>query len=306
MELIKFEDYLKKSESRLVATIGDFDGIHLAHQLLITKTSQKALELNIKSAIITFDPHPATILSNHNVELINSSNEKYKICEKFGIDYLIVINFDLKFSTQTPKEFIENYLLKINVCELFVGFDFKFGKFGLGNVDDISSLSNNLIKTNKILEISYHGEKIGSTLIRKYIKSGLLEDANYLLTYPYFFSGEVIYGKQIGRTINLPTANIYCTDKKLLLKKGVYAVKILINGIKYYGMMNVGNNPSFNYTKNYSTEVNIFDFNQDIYGKIVTIECYKYIRDEIKFASVDLFLRQVLIDKQEICEYFKI
>ncbi len=300
MELIKFNDYCVKYSFPLVITIGAFDGIHLGHQELIKNAVSKSKKLNYKSAVITFNPHPNEIISKEKRFSINSLETKAKIIESFGVDYLIIIEFNDTFSKISKKEFINNYLLKINVKEVIVGTDFKFGHHGEGNAYEISSLSDNKINSTIIDIVKYENEKIGSTKIIELLKSGEIDLVNQLLGYEYFFTGKVIKGKQIGRQLGFPTANIDNDFARGLLKVGVYGVNVCIDDKSYLGMMNVGHNPTCNFTNNISIEINLFDVDLDLYDKILKIECFCYVRGEIKFNSKEELIERLKCDKEII------
>lgn len=306
MELIDFFDYIKKAEiAQLAVTIGDFDGVHLGHQKLFDETIKYANNNpSVKTAVITFSPHPDIILKNKSDFELTSLNEKYNLMKKWNFDYLIIIPFTRAFSAISPEEFINKFLLRINVREVIVGTDFSFGKYGQGRPEQIPLYSNNKINVMIIDEICCNDKKISSTDIRKYLSRGALEMVRKCLGRNYSFSGEVIRGKQIGSTLNLPTANIKVTDNFIELKHGVYAVKVIIDDEQYYGMMNVGHNPSFNYSNHISIEINIFHFDKNIYGKKLIVECFEYIRSEMKFNSKQEFLEQIKRDQETIIKYF--
>ncbi len=305
MELIEFNDYLKNVKlPSLVVTIGDFDGIHLAHQQLLEETIKIGKLKNAKTAVITFSPHPDVVLKNKKNFELTSLIDKLCFFNKWDFDYLIVIPFTNEFSKVEPKTFIEEFLIKINVNEVVVGSDFSYGKYGIGKPIDIPFYSNGKIHVNIIKEILYENKKISSTDVRIYLENGQLEFARFRLGRNFSFSGEVVLGNQIGRSIDLPTANLKVADNFINLKQGVYAVKVYIDQEQYYGMMNIGHNPSFNYSYKQSIEVNIFDFAKNIYGKKIVVECFKYIREEIKFDSKEQFIIQIKKDREEIFKYF--
>lgn len=300
MELINFDDYILKYNFPLAVTIGSFDGIHIGHQELIKTTKSIAKNKSYKSAVITFDPHPLTVLKNEERSNISSLLEKFEIIEKFNIDFLIIINFNDEFSKISKSCFVEEYLLKINAKEVIVGDDFKFGYLGEGNANDISILSNNLIKTNIISILKVDDEKIGSTKIIKLLNEGRIEEVNRLLGYNYYFAGNVIEGKKIGRKLGFPTANINNDSIKKLLKTGVYGVKVIVDNEIYLGMMNIGHNPTCNYTNQISIEINLFDVSINLYNKNLKIEVFCFIRDEQKFKNIEELIQQLTLDKENI------
>lgn len=299
MELIKFEDYLKKSnKTNLVAAIGQFDGLHLAHMALFKKTLEIAENKNISSCIITFDPHPDFVIKKGLDETyITPLLDKFNEIAKFAIDYMIVIHFDTEVQNTSKEDFIKKYLERILVTDVVVGFDFTFGKFGAGKAQDIEVLSNNTIKTTIINEIKYHDRKIGSTEVRNLLSLGKVEEVIDLLGRPYHIKGEVISGKKIGRTLNIPTANLLIDLNYVKVKSAVYAVVVKHNQKKYCGIANIGHNPSFNFTNKLSVEVHILDFDQDIYGCVIDVWFISLLREEMKFATTNDFIEQINKDK---------
>lgn len=300
MELISFEDYLKKNlKDNLTVSIGDFDGVHKAHQILIKKVKELSLINHTLSAIITFDPHPIQILSGKDINLLSTIEEKKEIISKFDIDYLIVITFNKEFSSISKLDFINNYLLKINVSYCVEGADFRFGYLGSGKPEEIEPLSNNKIKCEIMDIVSIDNNKISSSIIRSYLESGNIRKANELLNYPYSFKGIVGVGNRIGRTLNFPTANL-TPYKDVKLKEGVYAAYVYFDESKYKGMLNFGHNPSFNFHDNLIIEIHILNYNGNLYEHELRVEIIDFIRDEIKFNSKDDFINQLNKDKAKI------
>ena len=287
MELIKCSiDNCNLKNNGLVATIGQFDGIHIAHQILIEKVCELSEEKELKSAVITFDPHPDLVLKKDaNATSIMTLDEKAALIASMGIDYLIVVEFNQNVANMTDSEFVNQFLIKLNVKEIVVGFDFCFGKNGIGKAETISKLANGKINTTIIDNKTYQNEKIGTAMIKKMLLQGNVSLANKLLG-------------QVGSTINLPTANIEIGENDAKIKLGVYASRILIDGNYYYGFSNYGNNPSFNKRDHFILETNIFNFDGNLYGKYITIELIDFIRDERCFNSKDEFLAQIAKDKE--------
>ncbi len=307
MELIKinYNDY-KKNNIPLVATIGQFDGLHVAHLELINKTIEISKEKKIKSAIITFDPHPDFILKKDlSNTYVTPLEEKMNLLNQIGIDYMILIHFDENVAGIEPIDFINNYLIRNNVKEVVVGFDFSFGKYGKGKACDITRLSNNFIKTTIIDEIKFNDIKVGTTFIRKLLGIGKVDTVNNLLGRFYKITGTVVKGNQVGRTINLPTANFVVDDQFASICPGVYVVRVIIDNKIYYGFANLGINPSFNKSSKMVFETHIFDFNENIYGKTIDVELLEFIRNEIKFNSIEDFLVQINKDKEYAYQFCK-
>lgn len=302
MELIKFEDYLKIiNKKKMIVGIGQFDGMHLAHRRIVDEVCRQKASNDYVSALITFNPHPLQILKGIIDNTISSLEDKIIALSNTNLEYLIVIDFTKEFSCISPKEFVMDYLIKINVCQVVVGFDFSFGYKGLGKASDITSLSNNLLTTTIIDEIKMTTDKISSSLIRTLLEEGNVEKANSLLGYPYSFKGYVEKGSGIGRTINFPTANLHVLEKSILLSNGVYGVIVHLQGINkvYFGIMNIGHNPSINYQNNLRIEVNIIDFSGDIYGQTLYIEVVRFLRFEKKFDTKEELISQLNHDKED-------
>lgn len=300
MELVQIDyNHFKVINEELVATIGQFDGLHIAHLALINKTITIARNRNLKSAVFTFDPHPDFVLKKSIANTYVTPLEE-KICqlEKLGIDYLILINFTVEIANMSPKDFVDKILLSNGVKEVIVGFDFSFGKEGKGKAANINLLSNNLIKTEIVDEIKYQNQKVGTTLIKTLLSLGKTKEVYELLGRFYKIIGRVVKGNQIGRTLNFPTANLKGSKEFAKIRPGVYVVRVIYNHNSYYGIANLGYNPSFNLADSMVFETHIFDFNEDIYGKKIEIELIDYIRSEKKFSSKELFLEQIEIDVQ--------
>lgn len=296
MELIRLDLNNCLLPKDIVACIGEFDGVHIGHQKLIEEVLFVSNEKKLPSAIITFDPHPDFILNkNNNFTYITPLDEKIKfVSEKYNLDYFIIINFSKELSQLNYDEFYELFLKNINT--IVVGYDFKFGHKGLGNVDNLKMIHKNIIVVD---EIKYNNEKIGSKKIIKLLSNGDVLTTNKLLGRLYKLSGIVTKGSQIGNKIGYPTANIEINDNYSLLKKGVYAARVKYDDKYYLGICNYGYNPSFNKIIKPRLEIHIFDFNQDIYGKHLEVEFIEQVRDEKVFPSVDDFLIQLKKD----CEY---
>lgn len=300
MELVILDKTNFKFDNSLVVAIGQFDGIHLGHLSLLNKTIEIGNENNYKTAVITFDPHPDFVLGKDTkLTYITPFEEKKKMIENLGFDYLIVINFDLEIANMEPISFVEKYLVEQNVKEVVVGFDFVFGKRGSGKAEEINTLSKNRIKTTIISKQNYNNEKIASSRVKDKLKNGDMEEVKNLLGRYYSITGKIVYGKQVGKTIDVPTANLEYDEKYVDLKPGVYATVVEIDGNSYVGITNFGNNPSFNYTNKRTIETHILDFDKNIYEKNAKISFVKYLRKEEKFASIEEFQKQIEKDKLE-------
>ncbi len=279
--------------------LGTFDGVHFGHKKVIQGAIDRAKELNGTSIVFTFSPHPLNVVTSTNgPKLINTKDEKIHLLEKMGLDVLIFANFTIEFSELHPEEFIKNILQGIlGVKEIFVGFNYTFGKGGIGNTDYLSKLSEKHgIKINVIPSVKLSNKIVSSTLIRKLVTKGRLDEVKKYLGNEYIVSGRVIKGKQLGTKLGFPTANLKIANK-VYPPFGVYGVKISIENDEkeYYGIMNIGINPTLKLGE-HSIEVHIFDFNKNIYNKKIIISLIKFLRNEKKFESKESLIAQITED----------
>lgn len=295
MELIriKWNDF-SKVQDEIIATIGQFDGIHTAHRMLIEQTLAESKKKGWKSAIFTFDPHPDFILKKDvSLTYVTPFHEKVELLGQFGLDYMIVIDFDLNIAGMSPKDFVEQILLANHVKEVIVGFDFRFGFKGEGRPSDIALYSRHQIDFIVMDEQTYQNQKIGTTLIKELLQKGDVKTVKSLLGRYYTIEGEVIRGNQVGRTLHFPTANLKVGQDFAKLLSGVYIVYVYLEKNKYLGVANFGRNPSFNERESMVFETHILDFHGDIYGKYIKVELVNFIRPEIKFPSKEAFVKQL-------------
>ncbi|HQA20220.1 MAG: riboflavin biosynthesis protein RibF [Acholeplasmataceae bacterium] len=293
MELITYKlgDNLHLSE-KIIAAIGQFDGLHLAHTTLIKKAISLAKTKNIKSAVITFDPHPDFVLGKRaNYGYITPISAKINYLQSLGIDYLILIEFTKELSQLEPSEFEQKILLSLNIDTLVAGFDFHYGRFGKGNIDTLRDL--NKFDVIEIPMIEYQNEKMGSDLVRKYLTLGELDHVKNILGRYYNITGKVVPGNKVGRILGFKTANVSLDDDYHFLRKGVYGVIVTINNKEYLGVANIGNNPTVNYVERPRLEVHILDFNDDIYGQEISVDFVFFIRDEEKFININDLIKQI-------------
>ncbi|RSD27979.1 bifunctional riboflavin kinase/FAD synthetase [Mesobacillus subterraneus] len=313
MELIKLNhphDYKKTDFPEMTMALGYFDGVHLGHQQVIMEAKKTADSKGIKSAVMTFDPHPSVVLgkSVKHIEYITPLDEKARVIERIGVDYLFVIHFTTEFSSLLPQEFIDQYIIGLNVKHVVAGFDYSYGKMGKGTMETIQFHSRNQFDFTVISKLATPEEiKISSTLIRSQLREGKMDAMPGLLGRYYTTQGTVVNGERRGRTIGFPTANVLVDDQYILPPTGVYAVRIEIDGAWNDGVCNVGYKPTFHKEKKDkpSTEVHIFDFNDDIYGKQVKVEWHKHLRNERKFEGIQQLVAQIEKDKQEAMLYFE-
>ena len=295
-----------------IITIGTFDGVHTGHQKIIQMMKSEAVNVNGETVIITFHPHPRKIiaLGQSPIQLLNTLEEKIELLDKAGINHLVVVPFTEAFANQSAEQYISEFLVQtFHPHSIIVGYDHRFGK---GRKGDYKLLEEKATEFNyQVKEIPVHMLEeiaISSTKIRKALLEGDIETATNCLGYSYFFSGKVVEGNKLGRTIGYPTANIQIEDEdKLVPGNGVYAVEILRRPItddrRLKGMMNIGVRPTVD-GLNMVIEVNIFDFDKNIYGEILTITLKKYLRTEKKFAGLEELKMQLAKDKEDILKYF--
>ncbi|MGG9963824.1 riboflavin biosynthesis protein RibF [Ferruginibacter sp. SUN106] len=284
-----------------VITIGTFDGVHTGHQQIINTLKAAAAEAGGESVIITFHPHPRKVVSSAvtGIRLINTLAERIELIANAGVDHLVVVPFTDYFANQTAEEYISDFLVdKCHPHTIIIGYDHRFGKERSG---DYKLMEEKAVVYNyRLMEIPVHlldTIKVSSSNIREAILHGHIEDANKLLGYTFFFEGEVIHGDKIGRTIGYPTANLKSTDEeKITLGDGIYAVYTEVDGIRYKAMMSIGFRPTVNGKKRV-IEVNLFDFENDIYEKIIRVYVVKYLRSEVKFDGLEALKQQLHQDK---------
>ena len=295
-----------KTSKKTVLTLGTFDGVHIGHQKIIKKLIKEATILDCESTLLTFFPHPRMVLKQDvEIKLINTIKEKIALFEEQGLQNLIIHPFDATFSELLPEEFVKKILVdQLHLSKIIIGYDHKFGKNRSADINDLILFGEKYnfeveqISVKELNEIS-----ISSTKIRAALLDSDIQLANKFLGYNYTLNGEIIEGNKIGRTINFKTANLKIDETyKLIPKNGVYLVQSVIDNKLYYGMMNIGNNPTVN-GKIQSIEIHYFDFNKDIYTKKITVNILEFIREEIKFESLDELKNQLVKDKEFCLNY---
>ena len=316
----------KKLDNAIV-TIGTFDGVHFGHQKIIKQLVEKAKADNGESVILTFFPHPRMIIDpeNQDLKMINTINEKAEILKSLGVDHLIITPFTRDFSNQLPEDYIKNTLVdNIGTKHIIIGYDHRFGKDRSGNLSDLKAAGLHFgFTVEEIMEQDIHDVAVSSTKIRQALLAGDVGLANDYLGYPFSIFGRVIKGDKIGRTIGFPTANIFVEETyKLIPGDGIYAVTVEMSpefkedfesvsglptpdsGLRTYkGMAYIGQRPTINgMTRN--IEVNIFDFNQEIYGQDIKMNFLKFLRHDVKFTGLEALTIQLQKDKESTLAYF--
>ena len=291
------------SENKSIVTIGTFDGVHLGHRVVLRRMREIAKKTKGKSVLLTFSPHPRHVLhkDNQDMKLITTLQEKQDLINQAGLDNLVIHEFTKKFSRIKPVNFVRDILVEqLNVHTLVIGYDHHFGRNREGSIQELTTLADLYdFNIEKIDPQYFEDVTVSSSKIRKLIEKGEMVKAKQYLGYEFMLNGKVIKGNSLGKTIGFPTANIKVENKmKIYPADGVYAVKININEREYNGMMNIGQKPTVG-GNGISLEVNIFDFNQDIYGKGIEIRFVKRIRDERKFENLLGLKKQLLIDRNK-------
>ena len=283
-----------------VLTIGTFDGVHLGHQKIVERVVTTARQEGLLATVFTFFPHPRMVVQHDKgLKLIHTLEEKKQLLQQLGVDLLVVQPFNEAFAQLTAEEFVSTILVEhLNVKKVIIGYDHRFGRNRTANIDDMRLFGKKYgfaveeISVQEVDEVS-----VSSTKIREALNKGDVTTAEHYLGTPYSLTGRVVHGLKLGRTLGYPTANIQVTEEyKLIPKDGVYAVYSYIDGRKVYGMMSIGKNPTIE-GKGASIEVYFFDFNGDLYDQKLTIEFVQYLREEQKFATIDLLKKQLPDDE---------
>ncbi len=286
-----------------VVTIGTFDGVHQGHKTILQEVARHAKKVKGESVLITFEPHPRKLLfPKQPIHLITPLDKKLQLIAALGIEHIVVAPFTKAFSELTAEEYIESFLVKyFHPNSIIIGYDHHFGHDRKGNIDMLKAYAGK--HHFEVVEIPaqlIEQAAVSSTKIRQALERGHVEDAAHMLGRNYTLTGSVTKGAQLGRTIGYPTANIIPAEAELVVPaRGIYAVRAKINGQQLNGMMSIGYNPTVTDSKEIKIEVNLFDFDKDIYGQEIEIEFVAWLRKEEKFASIDELKAQLHKDKQK-------
>ena len=289
-------------------TLGKFDGVHIGHQKLISIVKEKAIQNDVLSVAFTFDRIPLSICPQNFQHFITTNTERKRIMEEYGLDVEVEYPFTERLMNTEPEEFIKHIIIgKLNAKYVVVGTDYRFGKNRLGNVDMLIEKGPEYgFETIVVEKEKYQEREISSTYVREELQLGHMETANMLLGRPYSIYGIVAKGNQLGRTIDIPTVNIYPSESKLLPPNGVYASVTEFDGKKYYGVTNVGTKPTVSDDFEISVETNIFDFDRDIYGKSINVSLMHFLRPEMKFESIEALQKQMKSDAEFARDMFMV
>jgi len=305
MQIFRSIDEFEKVENSVI-TIGTFDGVHAGHRDIISRLKTYANKNNLRDVVITFEPHPRMVISDYDIKLLSTLNEKIEFLESLGVSNLLILNFTIEFSKQSSEEFIKNVVCnKIGTRHIIIGHDHKFGKDRGGDEDKLKKLGLGYDFTVEIVEpVSKKGNVISSTLIRKSLLNGQVELASDLLGRNYCFRGKVVRGVARGTILGFPTANIEVENaRKLIPQNGVYIVECKIKDNIVFGVMNVGIRPTFADTKRVIIEVHLIEFKREIYGEEIKVSLLKRLRDEKKFDSKEELIYQIERDKRKAVQY---
>jgi riboflavin kinase/FMN adenylyltransferase len=295
------------STKKTILTLGTFDGVHIGHKEILEKLTQGTEQGEYESLVLTFFPHPRMILQEKSeIKLLNTISEKIELLEKIGIQNLVIHPFDESFSRLSAEEFVCTVLVaKLHIHKIIIGHDHRFGRNRTADIDDLINFGAQYgFEVEQISAQEINTISVSSTKIRVALSEGNMELANEYLGYNYSLSGTVIRGKQLGRTIGFPTANLkIAEDYKLTPKKGAYIVESLINNKTVQGIMNIGFNPTVN-GESVSLEIHYFNFNEDLYDQKIAVSLLQYLRPEQKFNSVEALTAQLESDKALAKVYF--
>ena len=300
-----FSDFVKVPNA--IVTIGTFDGVHLGHQAILRDMVKTAKEIGGETVVITFYPHPRQVLNINaaNLRFITTQEEKLKRLEMSGVDNVIVVNFTKEFSRVSSEDFISEYILKhINPVKLVIGYDHHFGNNRMGDFNLLNEMQNKYnFELQRIEAHDVENIAVSSTKIRHSLQQGDVERANALLGYQFSYVGKVVSGNKIGRELGYRTANIELEKEfRLIETAGVYATYVDYDGKEYKSMTYIGKKPTVNNEEIENIEVHLFDFDGDLYDKVIKVRFVKRVRGEHKFESLDALKKQIQIDEKSIKE----
>lgn len=311
MEVIELKHPLNKelvANNKIVLALGFFDGVHLGHQTVIQQAKAEAVKRNIPLAVMSFNQHPKIVYGGINpksYKYLTTNNRKVALMEEQGVDIFYIVEYTYAFGTQSPQEFVDNYIVDLQAELVVAGFDYTYGLAEIANMKTLPNHAKGRFDIISVDEIKYQESKVGSTQIKKDIEEGNIERANKNLGYIYEISGTVIHGKKLGRQMGFPTANVQVDHPQLIPAAGVYAVEFMVGDDWYIGAASIGYNITFYEDFNLSCEVYILDFDKYIYGEKVKVRWHHYLRGEVKFDNMEGLIEQLHKDEQDTVEYFK-
>ncbi|WP_442600901.1 bifunctional riboflavin kinase/FAD synthetase [Paenibacillus sp. KN14-4R] len=297
---------LPELPEKQVLAIGEFDGVHLGHQEVISRAMKSANAGRVPLAVMSFNPHPREVLGQEQykyTQLLTPISAKMEILSKLGVEYAYLVTFNEALMRMSPSQFVDEILVRLGVETVIVGFDFRFGYQAEGNVDLLCELSKGRFAVEVVRPYQLQNAKISSSAVRDKLLNGEIITIESLLGRRYSISGVVVHGDARGRKLGFPTANIKLTEPYVIPRNGVYAARVTVNGEQHDGVMNIGIRPTFEGAGLIQTlEAHLLDFDQDIYGKQVVVEFVDYIRPEQKFSSIQDLIEQIQLDVQSCRE----
>ncbi|MBN2300584.1 MAG: bifunctional riboflavin kinase/FAD synthetase [Acholeplasmataceae bacterium] len=291
MKIISANFKLIQNDDPITLTMGNFDGLHLGHQQLIKKTLSYT---DTKHAVLTFDPHPSSVLRKQPFRTLTQKNDKIELLSRYKLDFVFIVDFNVEFSYLNVADFMA-FLKRINVKRLVIGRDARFAYRGEGTVNDLRKY----FIVDIVEDMLYNNTRVSTTYVKDFLYAGNLEDARKLLNRHYQIKGKVVHGNHVGHKLGFPTANIDY-NHYFLPESGVYYVRVFYRGLWYHAMANIGNNPTINYSLEKRLEIYILDFNQNIYGKELDIVFFQYMRNELKFRGKKELIEQLKKDELEV------
>lgn len=312
MKIVKLKEPYDKNaivDSPVVLALGFFDGVHRGHQEVIKRAIEKGKSLGVKVAVMTFDRHPKIIFQNIDGEkfkYLTMLDEKLEHFKNLGVDIAYVVKFDENLAYLSPQDFIDKYVVGLHAICVVAGQDYTYGKHDIANMDTISDFAKGRFEIITVDHLQRNNQKISSTQIRKDLDSGNVEAANLLLGYQYENHGTVEHGFKRGRKIGFPTLNVSIPKNERILGEGVYAVKVKIDKDNswYEGMASIGHNETFGDDLEKTVEINLFNFDKSVYGEKVIVKWYKFLREMVKFDSVEELIDQLNKDKRDTEVFF--
>lgn len=312
MKIVKLKEPYDKNaivDSPIVLALGFFDGVHRGHQEVIKRAIEKGKSLGVKVAVMTFDRHPKIIFQNIDGEkfkYLTMLDEKLEHFKNLGVDIAYVVKFDENLAYLSPQDFIDKYVVGLHAICVVAGQDYTYGKHDIANMDTISDFAKGRFEIITVDHLQRNNQKISSTQIRKDLDSGNVEAANLLLGYQYENHGTVEHGFKRGRKIGFPTLNVSIPKNERILGEGVYAVKVKIDKDNswYEGMASIGHNETFGDDLEKAVEINLFNFDKSVYGEKVIVKWYKFLREMVKFDSVEELIDQLNKDKRDTEVFF--
>lgn len=312
MKIVKLKEPYDKNaivDSPIVLALGFFDGVHRGHQEVIKRAIEKGKSLGVKVAVMTFDRHPKIIFQNIDGEkfkYLTMLDEKLEHFKNLGVDIAYVVKFDENLAYLSPQDFIDKYVVGLHAICVVAGQDYTYGKHDIANMDTISDFAKGRFEIITVDHLQRNDQKISSTQIRKDLDRGNVEAANLLLGYQYENHGTVEHGFKRGRKIGFPTLNVSIPKNERILGEGVYAVKVKIDKDNswYEGMASIGHNETFGDDLEKTVEINLFNFDKSVYGEKVIVKWYKFLREMVKFDSVEELIDQLNKDKRDTEVFF--